>query len=42
MNQWIWDGQNFVHTIDRWTGMCKALAAGGVWNLDKIEAVVRQ
>ena len=42
MNQWIWDGQNFVHTIDRWTGMCKALAAGGVWNLDKIEAVVRE
>lgn len=42
MNQWIWDGQNFVHTIDRWTGMCKGLAAGGIWSLDKIEAVVQE
>lgn len=39
--EWVWNGQRFVQTQDRWTGMCKGLAAGGVWNLDKIEAVVQ-
>lgn len=39
--EWVWDGQKFVHTKDMWTGMCKGLAAGGVWELDKIEAVVK-
>ncbi|MBJ8418936.1 DUF1176 domain-containing protein [Acinetobacter courvalinii] len=40
-DEWVWDGQNFVHTLDRWTGMCKGLAAGGVWDLDQIEAIVK-
>lgn len=40
-DEWVWDGQKFVHTKDIWTGMCKGLAAGGVWELDKIEAVVK-
>lgn len=40
-DEWIWDGQKFVHTQDRWTGMCKGLAAGGVWDLDQIEAIVK-
>ena len=40
-DEWVWDGQKFVHTKDMWTGMCKGLAAGGVWELDKIEAVVK-
>lgn len=40
-NEWVWDGQKFVHTQDRWTGMCKGLAAGGVWDLDQIEAIVK-
>ncbi|TCB78527.1 DUF1176 domain-containing protein [Acinetobacter sp. ANC 4173] len=39
--EWVWNGQQFVQTVDRWTGMCKGLAAGGVWDLDKIEAVVK-
>lgn len=39
--EWVWNGQQFVQTIDRWTGMCRGLAAGGVWNLDKIEAIVK-
>ena len=41
MSEWIWDGKTFVQSIDRWSGMCKGLAAGGVWNLDLIESVVR-
>jgi len=40
-DEWGWDGQKFVHTKDMWTGMCKGLAAGGVWELDQIEAVVK-
>lgn len=40
-DEWVWDGQKFVHTKDMWTGMCKGLAAGGVWELDQIEAVVK-
>ena len=41
MSEWIWDGKTFVQSIDRWSGMCKGVAAGGVWNLDLIESVVR-
>lgn len=40
-DEWVWDGQKFVHTKEMWTGMCKGLAAGGVWELDQIEAVVK-
>lgn len=40
-DEWVWDGQKFVHTQDRWTGMCKGLAAGGVWDLDQIETIVK-
>lgn len=39
--QWVWDGQNFIQTEDRWSGKCRMIAAGGVWDLDKIEAVVK-
>jgi hypothetical protein len=24
-DEWVWDGQKFVHTKDMWTGMCKGL-----------------
>lgn len=41
MSVWIWNGQVFVQSLDRWSGMCKGIAAGGVWNLDRIESVVR-
>lgn len=40
-DEWVWEGQKFEHTLDRWTGMCKGLAAGGVWDLDQIEAIVK-
>lgn len=40
-NEWIWNGQHFIQTLDRWSGMCKGLAAGGVWELDRIEAIVK-
>lgn len=39
--QWVWNGQNFIQTEDRWSGMCRMIAAGGVWDLNKIEAVVK-
>lgn len=37
----VWNGDKFVQTKDMWSGMCKDLAAGGVWYLDKIETLVR-
>lgn len=39
--EWVWNGKTFVQTIDRWTGMCKGIAAGGVWQLDLIDATVK-
>ncbi len=39
-SEWIWQGQAFVQTVDRWSGMCKGFA-GGAWDLDLIEAVVK-
>lgn len=39
--EWVWNGQNFIKTKDRWSGMCKGLAAGGVWELDLIESKVK-
>ena len=41
ISKWIWNGESFVQTINRSTGMCKGVAVGGIWNLDLIEAVVK-
>lgn len=41
LNEWIWNGSRFIQTLNRTTGMCKGIAAGGVWNLDLIEAVAK-
>lgn len=30
---WTWDGQSFVQTSATTTGMCRQIAAGGVWDL---------
>lgn len=41
IKKWIWNGKQFIQTEDRWSGMCKNLAAGGVWDLDQIEAIIK-
>ena len=37
--QWVWNGQRFIQSIDRTTGMCKGFM-GGIWDLDLIESKV--
>lgn len=39
--RWVWNGQKFVQVEDRWTGMCRGLALGGVWSLDLIEMDIK-
>ncbi|OUY08423.1 DUF1176 domain-containing protein [Acinetobacter populi] len=39
--QWVWNGQKFVQSEDFWTGMCKGIAAGGVWELKQISTIVK-
>lgn len=38
---WVWNGKMFIQRLDRWSGMCKGLAAGGVWELDLIDAEIK-
>lgn len=30
---WVWDGKTFVQSSDATTGMCRAIRAGGAWQL---------
>lgn len=30
---WVWDGQHFVQSSEATTGMCRAIRAGGAWQL---------
>lgn len=30
---WVWDGRQFQRALDQSTGLCKLMAAGGVWAL---------
>lgn len=39
--QWVWNGQDFVHTASATTGMCKLVAAGGAWELPTLVTEVR-
>ncbi|GAA5015609.1 DUF1176 domain-containing protein [Acinetobacter puyangensis] len=39
--QWVWNGQKFVQSEDYWTGMCKGIAAGGIWELKQISIIVK-
>lgn len=39
--QWVWNGQKFVQSEDYWTGMCKGIAAGGIWQLKRISTIVK-
>ncbi len=38
---WTWDGKNFVHTASWDTGMCRAIHAGGTWQLPTIVTKVK-
>ncbi len=41
INEWTWDGKQFVQTEATTTGMCKLIAAGGAWSLPRIVSNVR-
>jgi len=41
LNEWTWDGKQFIHTQSSTTGMCKLIAAGGAWALPTIVTNVR-
>ncbi len=38
---WTWDGQKFVKTAERTTGMCRMVAVGGAWNLPTLVTEVK-
>ncbi|WP_410209509.1 DUF1176 domain-containing protein [Aquirhabdus sp.] len=38
---WAWDGNHFIHTGASTTGECKAVAAGGTWDLPTFVSTVR-
>lgn len=40
--QWAWDGNAFVHTAAATTGMCRAIAAGGAWQLPTLVSTLRR
>lgn len=40
--QWVWDGKVFVQTASATTGLCKAVAAGGAWELPTLVTDVRK
>jgi hypothetical protein len=40
---WTWDGTRFVHTHARTTGLCRGIAAGGVWSMPtRVSEVIRR
>lgn len=39
-DEWVWDGRRFVHTAAATTGMCRAIAAGGAWDLPTLVSTV--
>jgi hypothetical protein len=38
---WTWDGKQFVHTSEVWSGMCKNIATGGAWRLPLLVTKVK-
>ena len=38
-DQWIWNGQQFIHTQESWSGACKGFL-GGAWDLVQIESEI--
>jgi hypothetical protein len=39
--EWVWNGQQFIQSQNRSTGPCTSISAGGVWQMDSIEANVK-
>lgn len=40
-DSWAWNGKAFIHAESSTTGMCKAVAAGGAWDLPTLSTDVR-
>ncbi|MXP54527.1 DUF1176 domain-containing protein [Pantoea sp. Seng] len=38
---WVWDGKDFVQSSDATTGMCRAIRAGGAWQLPTLVTAVK-
>ncbi len=38
---WTWDGEEFIHTLSRSTGLCRLIAPGGAWSLPMLVTNVR-
>ena len=41
IDEWVWDGEFFIHSVSYVTGQCRGLAAGGAWELTEIVTDVR-
>lgn len=39
--QWVWNGQNFVKSLDATTGMCRMILLGGAWDLPSYVSQVK-
>lgn len=39
INKWTWNGEQFVHTLDETTGLCRGFA-GGAWHLPTLNITV--
>lgn len=42
INDWTWDGEQFIRTSSYTTGMCKLIEAGGAWTLPTIVTEIRR
>lgn len=41
-DEWVWDGERFVHTASSTSGKCRLVAPGGAWHLPVLVAHVRK
>ena len=41
-DEWVWDGNRFVHTASSTSGKCRLVAPGGAWHLPVLVATVRR
>ena len=42
IDDWTWDGTNFVHTHSSSTGMCRLMAPSGAWSLPTLVTNIQQ